>query len=819
LRALPLTSRWGVTLLAGLVLLGAGSCVPRPVIVTPGDLSAVDGETLEVEIDFGADLAPDARVALRVLAGIDATVPSIRDLSDRLSLAGDRATAELVASEVLRPGRNALFVSLDGDGDGTAERSASSTFSWEPDLDATTAGRCDVLDPADCLYPFPSDHFTEADPATDTGRRVRLVRESMPDNVQGVRVDPTEWNRNDGFSPGPLIQTLVPGLDIARTGAPGITDPARSLDADSPVVLIDAETGERQMLWAELNVNAPDPPEPGQNQEPELLIRPARNLENGRRYIVALRGLLDAAGEPIPASRGFRIYRDRIPTFRPALEERRPRMERIFADLDRAGVARGDLFLAWDFTVISTRNVSERLLAMRDDAFAWLGDAAPAFSIDEVEPRVDGRFGDYLRVRGEVEVPLYLTNGGEPGGVAAATRVRCEDADGSERVCTGDELPVRGGSFSAGFTCTVPATESPGEPVKAARASLYGHGLFGGSGETAASHVRAMAFEHDFVFCGGDWIGMAGEDVLPTTGAILADFSRFPTLADRLHQAMLNFLFLGRLMIHPEGLVSHAAFQGTDGSGAPDPTQPRIDVGGGLFYDGNSQGGIAGGALAAVAQDFTRAVLGVPAMNYSMLLRRSTDFDPFRIFLAYEPGIEESLVLALAQMLWDRVDPNGHANHITRDPYPQTPVKKILLHVAFSDFQVTNWAAEVEARTLGAPAHTPLLDPANPPARSHPGVDPLVGIGAIPSYPWDGSAYVLWDSGNLAPPTENRPSRPLDDASENPGFSACALRFGQDPHECPRRQPSARLQKSEFLRPNGAVIDVCGGEACKAPEG
>ena len=39
-----------------------------------------------------------------------------------------------------------------------------------------------------------------------------------------------------------------------------------------------------------------------------------------------------------------------------------------------------------------------------------------------------------------------------------------------------------------------------------------------------------------------------------------------------------------------------------------------------LYYNGNSQGGIIGGALTALSPDFTRASLGVPAMNYSVLL-------------------------------------------------------------------------------------------------------------------------------------------------------------------------------------------------------
>ena len=52
-----------------------------------------------------------------------------------------------------------------------------------------------------------------------------------------------------------------------------------------------------------------------------------------------------------------------------------------------------------------------------------------------------------------------------------------------------------------------------------------------------------------------------------------------------------------------------------------------------LYYNGNSQGGIMGGALTAVSPDFTRASLGVPAMNYSVLLPRSVDFDEFAAVL------------------------------------------------------------------------------------------------------------------------------------------------------------------------------------------
>jgi hypothetical protein len=346
------------------------------------------------------------------------------------------------------------------------------------------------------------------------------------------------------------------------------------------------------------------------------------------------------------------------------------------------------------------------------------------------------------------------------------------------------------------------ASADGGDPVTPARLALYGHGLLGSRTETSASHVEAMANEHDFVFCGTDWIGMASDDIVPIVTQIIPDFSNFPALPDRLQQAYLNFMFLGRLMKHPDGLSSDPAFQ----AGAAHT--PLLDTSD-LFYDGNSQGAIAGGGVAAFAQDWTRVVLGVPGMNYSTLLRRSADFSAFLTLLApYYPGeVRQTLAIAMAQMLWDRSETSGHANHLTSDTYPNTPAKKVLLHAAFGDFQVANVSAEVEARTIGASIHQPALAPG-----LHWEDTPFFGIPAIAAYPFDGSALVYWDSGNLPPPNGNVPPGALGGSE-----SACALAHGGDPHECPRRQVPARVQKSAFLSTNGAVVDVCGGAPCLAP--
>lgn len=647
-----------------------------------------------------------------------------------------------------------------------------------PDLgkvDLASATRCDVLDPSRCLLPFPNDFFTVPDAATDTGRRVRFAPGSMPVNRQGRGIDPDAWSANDGFSQGSMALTFVPGLDLEATGAPSIVDLSRSLDPDSPIVWIDATTGDPQLFWAELDAQAADP------RTRALILRPAISLEQGKRYIVALRRLRNADGETLPPGRAFEIYRDRIDHGAPEIEARRPHMEDLFERLQAAGIERDDLFLAWDFTVASTRNTSERLLHMRDEAFAALAGEAPHFEVLCKEDLCRGAGCKIARrVWGSYRVPSFLLGDGGPG-----SRLRLGD----------DGLPVRSGDFTAYFSCIVP-DRAFAEP---ARLSLYGHGLLNSLDEISSGDVEDMASEHNIVFCATNWSGLSVPDILQAV-RFLRDASEFPAIADRLHQGILNTLFLGRLMIHPDGLVSHGAFQGPGGS-------PLLDIRH-LFFDGNSQGTVIGGAAVAVAQDWTRATLGVPGMNYSLFLNRSAlfaepefevpgvDLPSFQeIFQkSYPEELDRPLVLALVQMLWDRAELNGHARHLTRDPYPDTPAHTVLLHQAFGDRSLPNVATEVLARTIGAR----LVEPALRPGRD-PRPDPFFAFEEVSELPFSGSAYVVWDDGSCPTPLDNT-APPKED----------------DPHEVVRRQASARLQKSEFLKPDGRVIDVCGGEPCTA---
>src|SRR3954470_14049600 len=137
---------------------------------------------------------------------------------------------------------------------------------------------CDALDPSVCMLPFPNDYFTKADASTKTGRVLDFEALGMPRNKAQKPIDPTDWNRSDGFSPGSLIVTKIPQIQtqaaLDRSGAVPITDIKRTYDPGAPIVLLDADTGRHQLIWSEIDSSVP-------SGERSVLIRPAKNLTEG----------------------------------------------------------------------------------------------------------------------------------------------------------------------------------------------------------------------------------------------------------------------------------------------------------------------------------------------------------------------------------------------------------------------------------------------------------------------------------------------------------------------------------------------------------
>jgi hypothetical protein len=636
---------------------------------------------------------------------------------------------------------------------------------------------CDPLDTRHCFLPYPSDGMVQSDPATVTGIRVNFPQAGAPANVDGIPIDLAEWNRNDGFSPNTRIQVYLDDLDVEASGLPPWTDLEASLADDAPVVMLDLDTGDRIPLWAEPDAKV------SSAADRTLIVHPAISLPHGHTFAVAMRGLVDSGGALIEPGPVFRSYRDRLVTDITPIEDRRFDMESMFDALDAAGIGRDDLQLAWTFTTASSENLTGRMLHLRDETLAGLGDGAPPFQVTEVID--DERDGTARQIVGTYTVTNWLTGDGGP-----ANHFHYGDADPTVDL---DALPAANGTVEAPFVCNIP--DAVFEGTEPGRLVQYGHGLLGSHFEINAGNVRDMSNEHGAVYCATKWAGMSEDDIANAVDT-LTELSNFPTVADRLQQGVLDHIVLGRLMLATDGLISDPAFQRPDGT-------PLIDTSR-LVYDGNSQGGIMGLMLVGVSPDVERAVLGVPGMNYSMLLPRSVDFDTYEaVFIpAYPDEFDRSLIISMIQMLWDRGEGAGYVRHVVSDPLPGTPVTDVLLHVAFGDWQVTELSAFVAARTMGIPIHRPVTAPGRS-GEVEPGwgLDEIGYPASDVDYPYDGSAIIVWDSGSDPIPFDGVPPR-----------------SSRDSHEDPRADQDVRVQKAAFLF-DGELVDVCGVDApCTAAQ-
>jgi hypothetical protein len=92
----------------------------------------------------------------------------------------------------------------------------------------------------------------------------------------------------------------------------------------------------------------------------------------------------------------------------------------------------------------------------------------------------------------------------------------------------------------------------------------------------------------------------------------------------------------------------------------------------------------------------------------------------------------------------------------------------------------------------------PALDPSRARDRNL-----FYAVPAITRYPFGGSALTIWDDGaGLVQPPPFANIAPKDSATN------------KDPHEDVRDTVASRTQKSQFLEPSGAVLDVCAAKPC-----
>jgi hypothetical protein len=616
--------------------------------------------------------------------------------------------------------------------DGLSKKPQPEAPFWGPD--------CDPLVPSHCGFPFPSNTSLVDDPSTPTKKKVVFKAGMLPKH-RGNDTDPSSWGDFDGFSPTGTLMTVLPWASVK--GLPTHADIGKSVTKDSPTILLDVTRGELVPHFSELDMS-------GRADEHTFFIRPVVRLRDSSRYIVAIRRVEDEDGKVLPPSPAFKALRDGGASKEPSVEARRGLYKDIFDTLEKAGIPKKDLQLAWDFSTASKENVSRSLVFMRDDALKTVGPEGPDYKIVKSEDNPNPFIKKRLSL--SMTVPMYTEK-------ATAPTKLVRGADG---------LPKQNGTMEVEVLVHIPnaATKQPCPLLQ------NGHGLLGKRTEGQDGYLAKMAEGGCFVAFSVDLIGMASEDNAAVTDQIIGDIGKFRNSIDRQHQGLVNELVAMRLM--KGKFVKDPAIQ-FDGRSAIDPTR--------AYWRGDSQGGIFGATYVALSTDVTRGVLGEPGAPYSLLLNRSVDFGPFFFLLrgVYEDAFDLQLALGLVQMMWDRTEPGGYLGYINQDPLPGTPKHEVLLHVAIGDHQVTPLGAHVMARAVGAKNVTPFnRDIWGVPAAA----PPLTG----------GSAIVEFDFGTPEAPFENLPNS-----------------RGEDPHDMVRELDVAQKQEAKFLL-EGVVQHFCDGK-------
>lgn len=624
-----------------------------------------------------------------------------------------------------------------------------------------------LLGGADCLLPYPSDYFRVADPSLPSGYRLD-ISSAMFIAKGGLNADPDGRFPVDGASKIPTIVTMFPE-EIAKDGFVALLDdPAKSVDAKSNVLLLEADTGALVPHFVDLDPRTKDP------KRQAIVIHPITGLKAKTRYIVALHGVKHPDGSAVTTPEGFRRLRDQQTAGDAQLEKLAAHFAfEIFPQIEHAGVPRGDLQMAWDFSTGSDERWRSDMLEVRAQTLAWL--QSHTINVSNIQITPGSTSDTWYQVDGELEGPMFLESTDNEAPL---------HRDASGKV-------AQNGTVTIPFTAQVPAAVrdqfGPGLPM------AYGHGFFGKRAEVTYDSTRNIAQHVGGVLFGVDWWGMATVDATGVAGDLSSHPTRTLNFADRVHQGMANWLVMTAAM--RTVLPTNAAFQrpasgagvSTDANGQSNAGQPIY--GGDAVYLGISQGHILGGTMIALNPDIHRAVLQVGGAGFTHMMFRAKPFDDFLYFLGLgvPDALDQQKYAAALQPQFDRFDPATFADLVVTHPLEGMPAdRRILLQNGLGDAEVPNLGTFLDVRLLGIPQATP-----NP--------YPIYGVPTA-AEPVAGSAIVLYDFGIDLHAQYDAAQPPPDDNRVHEGL---------------RQFVPALDQMGQFYG-SGVINDTCGG-ACVVP--
>ncbi len=533
-----------------------------------------------------------------------------------------------------------------------------------------------LLGGADCFLPYPSDFFRVEDAS---GAHLAITGAAVQKTTSGVTMDPNRLTPADGYSTIPTLVAMFPE-EVVADGFVRLEDGGDPslVAATSNTLIVEAGTRNLVAHFVDLDAHATDP------KRRAIVLHPFVGLKPSTRYVVLIKGVKNADGALVAAPEGFKRLRDRQTATDPRLEPLvKPFEADVFAAATALDLKRSTLQLGWVFTTGADEWATRDMLEVRELTRAWLASHATTVTVTRVESPTTG---DVFRtVAGHFTVPLFLEST-KPG--AKLSR----DASGHV---------VQHGTAEAELLVVVPwAVKDGPSPGKVA---FYGHGFFGNLDELTGGGAVGVANATRRSLVGTVWWGMGLGDVLTLVDALSNSPAQVMSFADRVHQAMANWLVLTGSLAALEALPELQRADSTPLLGGP------ADA-----YLGISQGHILGGTMAALNPTLDRLVLNVGGAGFVGMMMRARPFQDLFGFLATaQPDpLEQQKLLATYQRPFDRFDPATYARYLLSEKLPGNPDKRVLMQAGLGDDSVPNLGTFLHARLAGVPLMRPSPYPA-----------------------------------------------------------------------------------------------------------
>ncbi|TNE91551.1 MAG: hypothetical protein EP330_04920 [Deltaproteobacteria bacterium] len=553
--------------------------------------------------------------------------------------------------------------------------------------------------PETAMLPYPSDLWLTEDASMPSGRRVDFGA-ALLEQAEG------DWFADaDGFSrAAPLLTWFPDGVD-------GSTLPtvAESIEADSPVSLVDLTTGERVPVLAELDMHTDN------DREQVLIIRPARAMAADTPHAVVIRdGVRLVDGSAPRLTRAMEALRDDIPTDSDEVEALRESFEPVRDWLDAEGVDPETVVQAWTFTTRSEEQLWQAPLALHDAQWTF----------ELAAPTVDEDFIDEAKqiriIRGTYEAPYFLD--------ADDRLVRDESGE-----------PVQQGMQTVEYQVTIPLTIDGTSKVPVI---CYGHGFFSNKEEASRSLVEGL-HHWGMIAVSIDFDGFNSHEESEGLARLGKNLEELDIIVSQQLQAQSKFTGLHRLVTeHLADMVELDLGQGTYKPMDADQ----------VVYAGISNGGTQGLSILAASPAFDRGAVVVPGGGWSHMLQRAVQWNTMGLLWSssYDDADELQISLALAQQRFDPADSLNFSDRLVTDRMDGRSIA-VSMHEAVNDAQVANIVTHMVARTSGAKLLTPspldidLVDEVD-------GNDPDIDLGLF-VYAEDVEAV---PASNLPPSDDNR---------------------------------------------------------------